>query len=153
MCDPQVDWQEVDRGPGYFRVAPGDAVRVRIKSIGDERLHILVEELRDLPGLRSLDLSENRNLTDAGLKRLKPLAQLEELILSSTNLTWRSLEHLSALPHLERLDLSYCNRINDSAVKGLRELKRLEYLDLQGCLSITHAGVSKIQRPGLTIRR
>ncbi len=150
---PQVDWQEFDRGPGYFNISPGHSVRIRLKSIGDEELQTLATELQDLPELYSLDLSENRNLTDSGLRYLKELPQLHELILSSTNITWRGLEHLTGLPHLERLILIYCNHMSDAAVKPLRSLTRLEYLDIQGCLSITRAGINKIDRRGLTIHR
>ncbi len=151
--EPQMDWQELDRGPGYFNITPGDAVRVRLKSIGDEELQTLIEELRDLPALHSLDLSENRNLSDDALRYLKNLPQLRELSISSTNIARRGIEHISELPHMERLNLSYCNHINDAAAKALRSLTSLEYLDIQGCLHITRAGVNKLERRGLTINR
>ncbi len=148
-----MDWQEFDRGPGYFNVSPEDAVCVRLKSISDEELQTLVGELRDLPTLYSLDLSENRNLSDASLRYLKDLPQLRELNLSSTNISSRGMEHLSELPHLERLILTYCNHMSDAVVKHLRSLNNLEYLDIQRCLSITRAGVNKLERRGLTINR
>ncbi len=112
-----------------------------------------MSELHDLPQLYSLDLAENRNLTDKSLRYLKDLPQLRELILSSTNITWRALEPLGELPHLERLIMDYCNHMSDAAIKPLRSLTRLEYLDIQGCLSITRAGVNKIEHRGLTVQR
>ncbi len=128
-------------------------VRVRLKSIGDEELETLARELQDFQELYSLDLSENRNLTDDSLRSLKYLHQLRELNISGTNITWRGLDYLKELPHLERLLLTYCNHMSDAAVKPLRGLTRLEYLDIQGCLSITRAGVNKMERRGLTIHR
>ena len=74
-----IDWLELDRGPGYFHVPEGHEVRVRIKSIGDEELILLVEELKDVDALRFLDLSENRNVTNTGLIRLQGLQQLPGL--------------------------------------------------------------------------
>ena len=146
------DWQEFDRGPGYIRIPPDVDVSVRIRNIGDQDLAGLVPQLVGIKGLLALSLSENRNVTDAGLATLKALPQLVELNLSSCGLTNAGLEHLKVFTRLERLDISYCNRLTDQCVRSLNKLPALTYLDVKGCVKITHGGLSKLRRPDLTIR-
>lgn len=148
-----ADWQELDRGPGYFSIPAGHEVRVRIKSIADEDLLLLVEELRDVAALRFLDLSENRNVTNEGLARLRGLPQLTGLNLSSCSITNTGLKQLADLPRLSHLNLSYCNRLSDEAIKILEGIHHLTYANLQGCLSITRAALSRVRRRSLTIYR
>ncbi len=150
---PDLDWLEVDQGPGYFTVPDGYVIRVRIKSIGDEDLAGLVQELEPVEALRFLDLSENRNVTNAGLARLKALPQITGLNLSSCSITSTGLRHLSSLPNLAYLNLSFCNRLTDAALKILEAQRNITYVDLQGCLSITTGGVSRVRRRDLTIYR
>lgn len=148
-----LDWQEVDRGPGYFSIPANQDVRVRIKGINDDDLNSLAQELKDVPTLRFLDLSENRNVTNEGLVRLKMLPQLTGLNLSSCSITSSGLAHLSELPRLETLVLSYCNRLNDAALKTLEGMHRLTFVDLQGCLGITKGGLARVRRRSLEIYR
>lgn len=152
-ADSDGDWQELDRGPGYFSIPEGSVARVRIKSISDMELNTLVEELQGVPALRFLDLSENRNVTNAGLARLRALPQLTGLSLSSCSITNAGLEHLRALPNLAWLDLSYCNRLNDAALKPLEAMRSLTFVNLQGCLGIGRAGLSRVRRRTLQIQR
>ncbi|HSV85866.1 MAG TPA: leucine-rich repeat domain-containing protein [Levilinea sp.] len=148
-----ADWHELDRGPGYFHVPPGCEVRIRMKGANDHELRILVEELDGVTAITSLDLSENRKITDAGIVRLKSLLQLRDLNLSSCDITRITLDHLAELPNLQSLNLSYCNRLDDSAVKSLNALSSLAYLNLQACMQMTRAGVNRLQRRGLEIHR
>lgn len=148
-----VDWQEVDRGPGYFNIPAGQEVRVRIKGINDSDLNELMNDLRDVQALRFLDLSENRNVTNEGLARLKAVPQLTGLNLSSCSITSTGLEHLRALPRLQTLILSYCSRLTDPALKTLEAMKNLTFVDLQGCLGLTNGGLARIRRRSLTIHR
>lgn len=148
-----ADWQELDRGPGYFGIPEGHEVRVRIKSISDEDLPPLVEELQDVAKLRFLDLSENRNVTNAGLARLKGLPQITGLNLSSCSITNPGLTHLADLPNLSQLDLSYCNRLSDAALKTLEGMHNLTHVNLLGCLSVTRAAITRVRRRSLEINR
>jgi hypothetical protein len=148
-----ADWQELDRGPGYFNIPAGHEVRIRLKSAGDSDLQTLAEEIAGVSAVTSLDLSENRNITDAGIARLKNLTQLRELKLSSCDITYKAIDHMAELPNLISLDLSYCNRLHDSSIKGLNALSQLEFLDLQACMQVTTAGIKRLQRRGLVIRR
>jgi hypothetical protein len=147
------DWQELERGPGYFTLPDGHEARVRIKGIDDADLLRLVEQLREVQALRFLDLSENRNVTDAGLARLRGLPQLTGLNLSSCSITNPGLKHLEGLPRLAHLNLSYCNRLNDASLKILEGMHQLTYVNLLGCLSITRAAISRVRRSSLEIYR
>ncbi len=152
-ADPPADWQEFDRGPGFFHIPAGVEVMVRVKNIDDAELRELVRELAACPELTFLNLSENRKVGDDGLEHLRQLGQLGGLNLSSCSITDRGLAHLAALTRLAHLDLSYCNRLTDACVKPLRALLRLRFLDLQGCVKITHGGIARLQRRGLVIHR
>jgi len=151
--DSSEDWQELDRGPGYFTVPDGHEVRVRIKSINDSDLLDLVKELQNLEILRFLDLSENRNITNTGLSRLHNLPQLSGLNLSSCTITSAGIEYLHDLNHLSYLNLSFCNKLNDQVLKIIENMRNLTYVDLQGCLSVTNGGISRIRRKNLEIYR
>jgi Leucine-rich repeat (LRR) protein len=148
-----ADWQELDRGPGYFRIPPDHEVRIQPKSASHSELQTLAEEINGVEAITSLDLSENRNITDSGIARLKNLSHLRELKLSSCDITYKAIDHLAELPNLKSLDLSYCNRIHDSSIKGLNALSQLEYLDLQACMQVTRAGIKRLERRGLEIHR
>jgi Leucine-rich repeat (LRR) protein len=147
------DWQEVDRGPGYFSIPAGDEIRVRIKSIDDDALGELVSDLQELSALRFLDLAENRNVTNDGMARLRPLTQLTGLNLSSCSITDSGLAQLRDLPRVEYLNLAYCNRLSDGALKTLEAMRNLTYVDLQGCLGITRAALARVRRKNLTMYR
>jgi hypothetical protein len=149
--DTSLDWQELDRGPGYFTVPAGHEVRVRIKGIRDSDLPALVSELQDIEALRFLDLSENRNVTNDGLPRLRGLPQLTGLNLSSCTITDSGLVYLRDLRRLEFLDLSYCNRLTDGALKTLESMRSLVYVSLLGCLGISNGGLARIRRKSLVI--
>lgn len=149
----EIDWQELDRGPGYFRIPVDQEIRVRIKGINDADLNQLVGELQDVQALRFLDLSENRNVTNDGLARLKALPQLTGLNLSSCSITNTGLAHLKSLPRLSRLILSYCSRLSDPALKTIESMRHLTFVDLQGCLGFTNGGLARVRRKNLTIYR
>lgn len=147
------DWEDFDQGPGRFHIPAGWEACVRIKNIDDQILQILVAELKDCPAVVCLNLAENRKVTDAGLQRIARLGWLQELNLSSCDLTDRGLMWLKDLKNLRVLNLSYCNRLSEAGLKHLRALESLQFLDLQGCPRINHAAIIKIAaRRGLTIR-
>jgi hypothetical protein len=147
------EWQEFDRGPGYFHVPADLEVGVRAKTINDSILEQLVDEIAGCPALVYLNLSENRKVTDEGIELLEKLPRLVELNLSSCDVTNRGLLSLLNLSHLRRLNLSYCNRITDEGVKSLRSLDHLVYLDLQGCIKVSNGGLVRIRRKDLVIHR
>ena len=80
-------WQELDRGPGYFHIPPGMEVGVRIRQSDDENLEEIFEEIRSCGNITHLNISENRKVTDDGLKGLIDFPHLTELNLSSCDIT------------------------------------------------------------------
>ncbi len=148
-----IEWKEFDRGPGYFDLPDGQDVMIKIKQINDDDLCQLTQELKGCNLVTSLDLAENRKVTDDGVECLKALPQLVYLNLSSCDITNRSLPGLLELQQLKVLNLSYCHRLTDIGLRILKGLPHLEFLDLQGVLKITKAGMSKIRKDGLTIHR
>jgi hypothetical protein len=151
--NPKQEWQELDRGPGYFTVPAGHVVHVRIKSINNEELYELVKELQDVEPLRYLDLSENRNVSNEGVARLKALPQLTGLNLSSVAVTNTGLNPLKELTNLEYLNLSYCNKLDNTALKPLEEMRSLRDVNLLGCLGITTSGLARVRRRNLNLHR
>ncbi len=153
MAELKTEWAEFERGPGRISIPTDHEISLRVRNIGDDELYTLVKGADGLAGLTTLDLSENRKITDEGLVRLVLLPGLTHLNLSSCCITNRGLAALSALKKLEHLNISYCNRISDEGLKQLKPLNRLAFLDIQGCVKTSHAGVKRIERRGLTIHR
>ena len=149
----EIDWQEIDRGPGYFSVPASEEVAIKMKGIDNSVLAQLVEELKPVAALRYLDLAENRNVTNEGVARLRALHQLEALNLSSCSITSTGLAPLKEIPKLRRLILSYCNKLTDASLKTIESMRSLEFVDLKGCLGLSQGGFSKMHRRNLTIHR
>lgn len=150
-ANPPAEWREFDLGPGIFHLPEGEETGVRLRNIGDADLEEFIEDASQLNSLVMLNLSENRAISDEGLKDLHKLAHLVILNLSSCGLSNLGMEYLSGLDHLTHLDLSYCNRLNDMGMKKLRDLPNLTYLNLKGCVKVTNAGAVRLRRRGLTI--
>lgn len=153
MTDPGGEWVEFDKGPGRFSIPPSNEVYLRVKNIDDDDLYTLVKAVYSLSTLTTLNLAENRNITDEGLSRLAALVGLTSLNLSSCSITNRGLASLVDLKKLEHLNISYCNRVSDEGLRYLKSLNRLTFLDIQGCVKTSHAGVKRIERRGLTVHR
>ncbi len=151
-ANSDTDWQEVDRGPGYFQIPTGEEIRVKIKSINDFELAELVTELQGVSTLRFLDLAENRNVTNDGMVRLKALTQLTGLNLSSCSITSTGIVPLRDLTRLEHLNLAYCNKLTDQALKTIQAMRNLTFVDLQGCVNITQGGISRMRHKNLTVK-
>ena len=152
-AQPAQEWQEFDRGPGYFNLTEGQEFMIKVKQIDDADLCQLIKELAGCRMITFLDLAENRKVTDDGLEGLKTLTQLAYLNLSSCDITNSGLDYLLELQRLRVLNLSYCHRLTDIGLRTLKGLPNLVYLDLQGVLKVTTGGLSKIRKAGLTIRR
>jgi Leucine-rich repeat (LRR) protein len=151
---PQTaDWQVLGEGPGTFTIPPEMAVGVRIRNIGDGELRTLLAEIRGCDCLRLLNLSENRKITNLGMKYLAALTQITALNLSSCGISNTGLALLTTLSRLETLDISYCNRLTDTCVKTLRSFPHLTFLNLQGCSQMTHGGVARASKTGLRIKK
>src|SRR5262249_46388482 len=82
--------------------------------------------LKHLAGLRQLQMLRlgKTKVTDAGLKHLAGLRQLHGLDLTNTKVTDAGLKHLGRLKQLQTLDLNY-TELTDTGLKELAGLKQL----------------------------
>jgi Leucine Rich repeat len=87
-----------------------------------------LKDLTPLTQLQWLDLGETQ-VTDEGLEHLAALNQLRELNLNDTRVTDEGLEHLAALTQLWELDLSH-TQVTDEGLKHLDALTQLQWLNL-----------------------
>jgi hypothetical protein len=84
-----------------------------------------------------------RPVTDAGLKHLKALSQLQHLNLALTSITDTGLEDLNQFSGLHDLILEG-TEVTDAGMKHLNGLNQLQYLDLVRTL-ITDAGLEDLK--------
>ena len=135
--------------------------------VEDEELRELKPHLAALPKLTTLSLSGSP-ITDAGLKAIEGLTQLENFDLSYTKVTDAWLKHLRGLTRLKRLNLhstklsdtgmqslkglvnlrelrvSY-NQVSDQGLAHVAQLTGLEILDLSWNEGITDAGLAHVE--------
>jgi hypothetical protein len=147
------DWTTAEMGPGKFIFVDNEEVGVRVHNFNDDTLLELVKEIQDIHSLVMLNLSENRKITDKGLRVLKSLIQIEELNLSACDITNKGLEFLASFPHLRILNISYCNRITGEGLLFLKKSSKLDFLDVQGLPKINTGHIARIRRPTLIIHR
>ena len=111
--------------------------------------------MRDLKGVRELNLYFAENVTDEGIAALKGWKNLRRLNLRGTKITDTTLEHLAGLSSLESLDVGFAqvtdnglerlgalenlkeltiggNKLTDVGLEALRQLQSLQSLDLGG---------------------
>ena len=97
-----------------------------------------LKNLNGLTNLQSLFLI-NTNITDAGLKHLKGLTSLQFLNLRTNDVTDAGLEHLRGLTQLEVLWLDF-TQVTDAGLKHLNGLTNLQSLGLEDT-QVTDAGL------------
>ena len=148
-----AEWREIDHGPGVIHLTPGEQVVVRARNIDDVELKTLVREISHCKAVTFMNLSENRKITDEGMRALAEMTHLTGVNLSSCSLNDVGIGRLTALTRLETLNISFCNKLTDTSLRHLRKLTRLTYLDLQGCVKISQKTVAMLERKTLTIHR
>src|SRR5262249_34003670 len=94
--------------------------------------------------LKSLNLRYNMKLTDAGMKELAPLANLEVLYLPSTNIADAGLKEVAPLKKLHSLGLDG-SRVTDQGIQELVFLPNLRHLSL-GATVVTDVGLKQVAR-------
>jgi hypothetical protein len=108
-------------------------LRLSGADIDDEKLAILGQNSR----LRSLELSHNRAITDAGILSLSKRTQLEELEIHATNVTNAGLDHLESMTRLKRVRIDQTK----TTIAGREKLSRA----LPDCrISLEHVGSLRI---------
>lgn len=103
--------------------------------------------------LESLDLNYVP-ITDVGVEHLLDLKQLQMLDLRGTKITDSAAKILGRLPLLANLDVSYCQNLTDTGLQQLQHIGTLRLLKVSYVESgITKDGVSELRRlrPDLTI--
>jgi hypothetical protein len=83
-------------------------------------------------------------VTDAGIKALETLVNLQSLDLSKMDITAQGIEPLTKLPKLRRLSLWRSPRIDDKAAQYLARMKNLEILDV-GDTSVTDKLLDQVE--------
>src|SRR5262249_11425215 len=88
--------------------------------------------------------SENADVTDASLKGLAKFERLHTLYLGGSKVTDAGLKELNGLKELQRL--SFSSRMTDTGLKELAGLKSLQTLTLDQTTQVTDAGVRELQK-------
>ncbi|HYV36132.1 MAG TPA: HEAT repeat domain-containing protein, partial [Gemmataceae bacterium] len=101
-----------------------------------------VKELVGLKQMEALYLHCNNQVSDAGLKSLAGLSQLHTLDLGWTNVTDKGLKELARLKQLRRLNVGGAP-LTDAGMKELGALKQLEKLDVSW-MPVTDAGLKEL---------
>jgi hypothetical protein len=102
-----------------------------------------LKDLADLKQLEILDL-RNASVSDAGLKELGELTQLRELYLIGDAITDAGLKQIAAHKKLEKLYLVGA-QVTDAGLKNLANLKELHELNVSDTL-VTAAGERELQK-------
>ena len=102
-----------------------------------------LKEVAKLQQLERLGLSDNK-ITDAGLNEVAKLQNLEDLFLDDTQITDEGLKEVAKLQKLEWLRLDG-TQITDAGLKEVAKLKQLEYLELYRT-KVTAEGVAELRK-------
>jgi hypothetical protein len=113
-----------------------------------------LERVAQLTDLKRLNFGGTKHVTDAGMKHLGRLPQLQELDISDYpggQITDRGLEVLRDLPELRRFQMCWQGGITDAGVSNLKLCEQLESVDLLGSLTgdgaiVALAGKRKLRR-------
>jgi internalin A len=153
-ADVVAAWQKAGAVPGWLGVDDKRGILEFRRGAAGKAGEVAAFSLRDWepgvlgklppPGLPfALSLVETQ-MTDAGLKELAGLKQLQWLDLYSTEVTDAGLREMTGLKQLKRLDLS-STKVTDAGLKelaGLKQLKRLYFVGTK----VTEAGVAELRK-------
>ena len=106
--------------------------RVAALDAGGLMTDAVLAQVAQIESVTTLALAGSRQLTDAGLRHLAHMPQLETLELTGVKLTDEGLEVLRHLPNLRRFELTWHRGISDKGASHLRHCDRLEHVDLMG---------------------
>jgi|GEM_PF-444391 len=108
--------------------------------ISDDGLAVLPK----LANLEDLTIFRCSNVTDEGLKHLKPLQKLRQLNLRDLSINGSGLAHITGAKGLRRLNLSE-TAIDDAALEHVAQLHSLAWLDLWHT-QVTDSGMAALAR-------
>ncbi len=127
--------------PAWLRKPIGEDLFFNVKEVDFRNRSLTDAGLRHLRGLgelQSLSLSDTQ-VTDAGLVQLESLTHLRELDLMRTSVTDAGLAHLQVLAELRSLVLANA-KVTDDGLAYLRGLTQLQLLELHDTC-VTDAGL------------
>src|SRR5262249_8236666 len=107
--------------------------------ISDESLQLLA----NCKTLQTLGINEKKNITDAGLKAIGQLTQLQFLTVCGEQVTDAGVAHLKGLTELRTLSLSGMS-ITDRAFDTLLQLPSLDNFNLIHCEQISDSGYRRL---------
>jgi hypothetical protein len=135
---PAPEWLRNLLGRDFFGDVVWFGVHWGTPVFGDAEL----KHVQGLTKLKELSLSRSQ-ITDNGLRLLKPLAQLEHLRLDHTEITDAGLSHLAKMSNLEHLCL-HDTQITDAGLMHLAELTNLKTVTFSRT-RVTNEGVARLQ--------
>jgi Leucine-rich repeat (LRR) protein len=137
-----IEAEDVDRRAAEWVYSQGGTVRIRIG--GSE---INIPTLAELPKERfsiiQVNFTNCKLISDADLKRLKPLSALSYLALIATNVSDQGLIELKEIKTLTWLRLGR-TKVTDTGMIHLRELPKLKSLNLNETL-VTDVGLDHLK--------
>lgn len=102
-----------------------------------------LKELARCKALRQLHVTDAHNITDAGVRELRGLENLEDLGLDRSQVTGVSFAELKALKKLKNLSLRG-SPVTDDGLKAMAEVSSIQYLELPST-KITDAGLPALK--------
>lgn len=124
----------------------GKLTSLRSLSIAHQFTDAHMKDIAGLIKLETLVLQQNPGITDASLKSMIEMENLEDLWLSDTQVTGVGFKHLAGLKKLRGIYL-YSTPTNDAGLKEIAQIKGLQKLWLSET-KITDAGLKELH--GLT---
>lgn len=103
-----------------------------------------LESIARMTALEELDLSENSQIFDDGLKHLASMTQLKKLNLWRVQVTDEGVKHLAGLTNLAWLNLDNVGYLSDEGLVYLKGMNSLKFLHL-GSTAITDAGLPSLK--------
>jgi F-box/leucine-rich repeat protein 14 len=104
-----------------------------------------LKELAHLTQLESLTMRSMKHATVHGFAFLSHLFALKELHLWSMPLNDEVLEYISSLTGITTLDLTELSGLTDAGILRLRTLGNVEWLVIQSCPKVTPAGIRSLK--------
>lgn len=142
-CDFQRGQNGEPPGPTWLRNMLPDHFFTRV--IGVTHREATDADLRHIESLRQLQLLyvSGPQVTDAGMEHVKGLTHLEELILGDTHVTDAGMENITGLTQLQMLNL-VGTPVTDAGLEDLKGSTELVFLYLGGT-QVTDAGLEHLK--------
>lgn len=119
---------------------PAHVDRLAAPTLNDSDLEYLAQRV----SVTELDLGDNSNITDDGMRHVADIQRLEHLSLIRTEVTDKGMRHL------RRLRLTYIalwhTQVGDMSLGYIAEMETMKQLQLKDCKNITDNGVAKLSK-------